>query len=413
MVAENEYQFQHDDQSQTLDLVLGVDLGTSFTKVVVNIPYYAGNPAFAVPFGEFADKSLKYLLPTRLFIGRDGLCSLASISESPVTDIKLRLMETPNKEIESASGPFCEVSSTTVAVAYLALVLRYVRCWFIANHRKAFGKFYLNWSCNLGLPAAIDDDAELRSTFCTVHKAAWLASRQLGPVTIDGTRGAIENITCPKYEPEVEFALIPEVIAEVTGYAISPFRNEGLHLLVDIGASTLDVCSFILKRKDDDHVSILTADVKLLGAERLHWAKVDGAKAESRFKEDCKKVLRRTIADLRKDRYPQSNRWKSTLPVFLCGGGSTMQVYQSVVNHVGEWLQKWIPSSYGIRKLSLPKPESLDAELDDKSYHRIAVAWGLSRESFNIGTYSRPSEIGDVEPLPVRKKHEYIGQDRV
>ena len=162
MVSENEHQFQHNDSSQVLDVVAGVDFGTAFTKVVVNIPYYVGNPAFAVPFGEFADKSLKYLLPTRLFIDKNHQCSFTSTPRSLVlTDIKLGLMEEPKKGIESASDLSCDIPSTTVAVAYLALVFRHTRCWFIENQRGAFGEFHLNWSFNLGLPAAIDDNEEL------------------------------------------------------------------------------------------------------------------------------------------------------------------------------------------------------------------------------------------------------------
>jgi len=252
-----------------------------------------------------------------------------------------------------------------------------------------------------------------------------------------------------------EFELIPEVIAEVTGYARSQFRNEGLHILVDIGASTLDVCSFILHEKEgDDDFPILTADVGLLGAKRLHLARIDGAKsavvvhaadlvdegdpasmipedvadyvpsdqeicdgaanAEEAFKADCKKLLYRTLADLRKRRDPHSSRWSEAFPVFVCGGATAMQAYQEVVAGVGEWLQQHIRSSHGARLVRLPKPESLEADISDQSYHRLAVAWGLSHESFNIGTYSRPSEIDDIPPRTVRNIEDaYISKDMV
>lgn len=249
-VPENAHQFGLKNSSTKLDIVVGVDFGTSSTKVVVHAPHYAGNPAFAVPFGDLAHKSLEYLLPTRLFVGKDGRCSLTPISEASVlTDIKLGLMRAPLSKIEPASGPSCGASATAVATAYLALVLRYVRCWFIAHKRKIFGGFSLNWSCNLGLPAAIDDDVTLRQTFNMAGKAAWLLSRRSGQVTIGAARKAIDDIKNSRFETEEmpwEFELIPEVIAEVTGYAKSQFRNEGLHILVDIGASTLDVCSFIV-----------------------------------------------------------------------------------------------------------------------------------------------------------------------
>lgn len=420
MISENEHQFQHNDRSQPLDVIVGVDLRTSFTKVVVNVPFYVGAPAFAVPFGEFADESLKYLLPTQLFIDEDRRCSFDStLGASVLRGVKLGLMNEPNEGIDPASGSPCEASSITVAVAYLALVLRYVRRWFIADKREVFGEFYLKWSCNLGLPAAVDDDEKLRNTFSISHKAAWLASRQPGPVTIDGAQKAIDDVEFARYESEempTDFELRPEVIAEVAGYANSPLRNEGLHLLVDIGASTLDVCSFNLgprQHEGGDRVPILTADLDLLGVEILRQKRAERAGAESKFRNDCKKILTRTIQDLRKNRDPLSPCWKSTLPVFLCGGGSAMQVYQDVVSDTGEWLQGWIRSSGGIRRIQLPKPNSLYAKIDDKSYHRLAVAWGLSQASFNIGPYERPSEIPDVEPPPIRKKPEYIGQDMV
>jgi len=458
-IPENAHQFGLKDVSTKLDIVAGVDFGTSSTKVVVYAPHYTGNPAFAVPFGNLAHKSLEYLLPTRLFVGKDGLCSLTPVSEASVlTDIKLGLIRAPLSRIEPASGPSCGASATTVATAYLALVVRYVRCWFIANKREVFGGFSLIWSCNLGLPAAIDDDVTLRETFNMVGKAAWLVSRRPGQITISAVQKAIDDIRNSRFQVEDmpwEFELIPEVIAEVTGYARSQFRNEGLHLLVDIGASTLDICSFILHEKEgDDDFPILTADVEFLGAKRLHLARIDGAKkavvvhaaslvdegdpvsmipddvvdyvptdqeicdeaanAEDVFKSDCKKLLYRTLVDLRKRRDPHSSRWSETFPVFVCGGATAMQIYQEVVSGVGEWLQQHVRSSHGARLIRLPKPESLEAKIGDDSYHRLAVAWGLSHESFNIGTYSRPSEIDDIPPPKVLNIEDaYISKDMV
>ena len=440
-IPENAAQFDSNPSASKLDIVIGLDFGTSSTKAVIHAPYYAGNPAFAVPFGNLAHNSLKYLLPSRLYISNDGYCSLAPFSDaSTLTDIKIGLMQAPDKCIEPASGPPCDASATEVATAYLASVLRYVRCWFIANKREAFGRFSINWSCNFGLPAATNDDASSRETFDMVVRAAWRVSKQSGQVTLGLSKQAIEKIKHSKSEDEnrwCELELIPEVIAEVTGYAKSHLRNEGLHLLVDIGASTLDVCSFNLHKKDGDDVfSIFTADVELLGARRLHFTRLNGAKeaidvqgadivdkddpmsmipdivgkyipksqeiinkttdAENNFKNECKRLLYKTLFDLWKRRDPYSRRWSESLPVFVCGGAATMQVYQDVVSSVDEWLRKYISSSQGARIVQLPKPESLEADIDNNLYHRLAVAWGLSHESFNIGKYVRPSEIDDI-----------------
>ena len=363
-------------------------------------------------------------------------------------------MQNPSNSIEPASGPSCDASAITTATAYLALVLRYVRRWFIVNKRRIFGEFTLRWSFNLGLPAAIDDDAMLREAFETSGKAAWLVSRRSGPITIDAVQDAINDINCTRCEADCAFDLIPEVIAQVLGYAKSTSRNEGLHLLVDVGASTLDVCSFNLyEREGDDHFPVLTADIDLLGAKSLHRARIEGTgavnpvdesdpgsivpddieayaplglqagqeirdkivAAEKSFMDQCEKLLCRTIGDLRRTRYPNSPCWLEKLPVFICGGARDIQMYKKTMSKVHYWLRdKYIPSSDGIGRIELPKPESLEADIDDESYHRLAVAWGLSHESFNIGEYTRPDDIGDIPPPESSSwRNAYISKDMV
>ncbi len=410
-----------------LDVVVGVDLGTSWTKVIVQAPHYSGSPAYAVPFGRLADEKnnenlpYPYLLPTRLFVGKDGECSLAPIrAASRLTEIKVALMQNPLSRMESASGPPCDAPATTVATAYLALVLRYVRDWFVKTKKDAFGEYDLRWAWNLGLPAAVDDDLTLRKHFRTTGKAARLASGKPGPITLRAVREAVDDVKNPRFEDGrdiPEFALIPEVIAEVLWYAKSPSRAEDLHLLVDIGASTLDVCSFNLhKNKEGDQFSILTADVKWLGANGLRRATGKGAEEEREFKDKCEKCLRNTIGDLRRWRYPGSPAWSSFLPIFVCGGGSAMRTYQEVVSDTGKWLsEEYIKGSRGVQKLPLPMPESLEAEgVDEESFHRLAVAWGLSHEIVNIGGYRLPAGIRDIDPRPVRNfEDNFIGPEQM
>jgi hypothetical protein len=458
-IPENAHQFGLNDGMSKIDIVLGVDFGTSSTKVILRIPNFTGDPAFAVPFGDLAHNSLKYLLPTSLSIESDGRCSLAPIKNSSIlTNIKIGLMRNPNGTISSVSGTTINESPLTVSAAYIALVLRYVRAWFIENKREIFGEYSLNWICNFGLPAAIDDDSVLRDSYNLACKAAWLLSRQTGPITISGARKAITDIRSARFSEDDmpwDLTLMPEVVAEVAGYARSQFRNEGLHLLVDVGASTLDVCSFILhKKQGDDDVSILTADVGSLGAKELHFDRIKAAKlsidvhaknifeeddlvgmipnsldvyapetevickkiseAQNIFKAECNNLLYKTLVDLRKRRDPNSPRWSDTLPVFLCGGASAMTMYQDSVSGISEGLKKFISSSQGARLMPMLKPESLVADVDDESYHRLAVAWGLSHEDFNIATYSRPSEIEDVPPPPVRNfANNFVSKDMV
>ncbi len=462
-VPENVSQFDGGGSSSKLEVVIGLDFGTSSTKAVIHVFNFPGDPAFAVPFGEFAHESLEYLLPTRLFVKPDGYCSLKCAPDTPtslLTDIKVGLMQTPDKSIEPVSSPSCDASTITVATAYLALVLRYARCWFITNKRDAFEGFSLNWSFNLGLPAAIKDQPQFKETFGLVGEAAWLVSQRPGPITIPRTKEAIsdiENSASLSEDVPCDFELIPEVIAEVVGYARSPLRDPGLHLLVDIGASTLDVCAFILGDSyGEDYFSILTADVALLGAKHLHMERIKGLKRvvedhvknlfdptdplcvikddmksymppsekldniEKAFANECESLLKKTFAVLKKDKDPDSARWSNDFPIFLCGGAKEMSIYDEVISGIERWLREWgqslIHAPTGVRRIDLPKPEVLEATMDDKLYHRLAVAWGLSHQSYNIGTYKLPSEIEKFSPLhhSVRDiDKDYVSKDMV
>jgi len=456
-IPENAHQFGLNDGSQILDVVIGLDFGTSSTKVVVHAPNYAGNPAFAIPFGQYAHESLDYLLPTKLAVNSDAHCSFSDEACSSIlTDIKITLMRSPYGSVKVLGETPSAATPMTVTSAYLALVLRYVRSWFLTHKKSIFQDFKINWAVNLGLPAAIDDDPKLRETFDLAGKAAWVMSRKPGPITLNDAYRAIEDIKHSRIKEDDlpwDFALVPEVIAEVTGYARSKFRNEGLHFLVDVGASTLDICSFALRKNEgDDHFNIYTAEVALLGAQRLHQERIDGAQksilesaaklfddrdplslipndlttyvpdgevvvegvnqANTAFAKDSSNAINKTIWHTRKKRDPNSPRWSENLPIFVCGGARAINLYEQVINGIEAWVQRAIPSCPGIRVIPLPKPTSLEANISDADYHRLAVAWGLSHENFNIGTYDRPSEIDDIPPpRKIDITDRYIGSE--
>jgi hypothetical protein len=68
---------------EALDLVIGLDVGTAATKVVVRSPFYAGGRAVAVSFGDLGHRTSPYLLPTRLWIQSDGGLSLTPRGKAP------------------------------------------------------------------------------------------------------------------------------------------------------------------------------------------------------------------------------------------------------------------------------------------------------------------------------------------
>ena len=429
-----------------LPVVLGIDFGTSSTKAVIRVPHHIGSPTYAVPLADMQStesKLSKYILPTRVFVDREGQCFLDSDPNlSTFSDLKTNLMSMP-----SASGLSSISSAIVNSTAYIALVLRKSLHWFDSSQKQIFGRFTLNWMINMGLPAAVDDNKSLRNRFELVARAAWLTSVRPGNISISQCQQAISDVrdedSIRDQRINAEIELIPEVIAQAIGYAKSQPRNDGLHLLVDVGAGTLDVCSFNLYRDDDEFKwPVLTADVQPLGTIHLHgvrmkaanrvidehfrtWRDVtnpmtifpnsvedylpnQGAIRKGVWKSQCSLVsnfqsmIGSTIIDLKRRRYPNSPAWSESLPVFVCGGGAGLGPYRDAIYRISKWMKEYFRCSQGLRSEKLPPPDGIMADLDRDSYHRLSVAYGLSYPPYNIGKYTSPKEITDIE-LEFRK----------
>ena len=72
----------------------------------------------------------------------------------------------------------------------------------------------------------------------------------------------------------------PEFAVQLVGYVRSPRRQESLHMLIDVGAGTLDITTFNIykNQEEEDLYPIFAQDVKPLGARFLmiHRQKTNG-----------------------------------------------------------------------------------------------------------------------------------------
>lgn len=458
---EHVLQYAKPGQGGEGDLVIGLDFGTSASKVVIQAPGLPGNPAYAVDFGEVAHSSMPYLLPTRLWVTPGGGCSLAKQAGArDVNDIKLELFS-KDQELMSNRGPTRQsISPEAAAVAYLALLLRHGRRWFLEGKRDVVGHLgKLNWGVNLGVPSPCIEDNEENRRFQRVGKAAWMLSVLEDQITIGKAQDELRHITeAPEYWERdddgiaCDFAVIPEIAAGAIGYAWSDLRREGLHLMVDVGASTVDVCSFILhERQGSDRYGLLTADVKQLGTIRLHQERIRAiseahekqaqdlrdkhdplspitedveayllsrerilsavGEAETQLKERCQLMLRRVISDLRKRRDPNASVWRGRLPVILIGGGGQLSFFRSIVDDLDPWLRNCTGND-GAVFLPVTVPQTISSKTAE--HHRLAVAWGLSHPDFNIGEITPADRIPDIDPPRQREWQDgFVSKDQV
>ena len=360
------------------------------------------------------------------------------------TDLKIALMD----RIDDSNA-------RARAAAYLGLTLRSARRWLLGTQSDLYGGFRLRWALNIGIPSAGYDDKDVRATFCSVAQAAWRLSLRPGLPTLETATNALRGSECAS-DSDVPIEVVPEIAAEVVGYARSRRRNDGLHVMIDVGASTIDVCGFVLHTHDgDDCYRLLTALVERIGVRKLHlqrMAEIERAGArmtscvptdlgpfaavpdagseyvgnpsdplreklkqiDKNYVQDCTKAIMTVLMKLRKSRDPKSPNWESGLPVFVGGGGSQFGLVRKAMEQADDRLRRSIVPQGGIDRRPLATLETLTNEdITDDLAGRLDVAYGLSFDKFDIGTITPSQDTKDIPSMPQRPRQEAISKDQV
>ena len=431
---------------EVIPLVAGLDFGTSCSKAVIRSPFAFRSRATAVRWpGGNAEGP--YLLPTVLHETSVGFyLKRCDAVRRTHTKLKIDLMNNPGSR-----------EARVRAAAYLGLALRAARQWFLDSQHDAYGQARLRWALNLGIPSAGYDDEHVRKAFCAVASAAWRLSLSPAPPTLDEAAGAFTDAERGMDSLE-QVDVVPEIAAEVVGYARSKHRREGLHVMVDVGASTIDICGFVLHAadgEDGDQYHLLTALVKRLGLHELHlWrtravdaaggrlcpvvaaapspvraipdagksyvdhlaqrlcGQLDGIDEE--YREKCTNAIMTVMMALRKRKDPLSTHWESGLPVFVGGGGGRFKLVSDALSRSHESLINNLVDTQGIQRMSLPALRTLsNSDIPEEMTGRLDVAYGLSFDSLDIGEIFPPHKIPDVPPMPVRPKRDAVGKEQV
>ncbi len=274
------------ESSQELELVVGFDFGTSCSKVVIQD--VSRRKAYAVPFEGLSCAQNKYLIPARIGIRENGSLSLCG-GVSIFDNLKVSLIANRDSVLFREAETGMEVRPRHLISGYMALVLREVRKWFWATHGDVYKGTHLIWQVNVGMPSRSYDDSSMLNAFRTAALAGWNLSVQKCDVTLLSVFEAVsaaERELKGQQAQEPSCAVngflhpdmvqsVPEVVAEVVSYARSPMRRNGMYLMIDVGASTLDVSTFILHEDGgEDIFPILAADVQQLGSIKLHFERI-------------------------------------------------------------------------------------------------------------------------------------------
>ena len=373
------------DIAKSQELVIGLDFGTAFTKVVVGSEI----DAEALKFGKYG-----YILPSQFYADSEGNCSLYESSVHCFKDLKIPIL------MRNSS-----LHDQLVIVCFLALVLKECRNW---RKDSIYRDVDVDWLINSGLPTENYHEKGVVDLYRKLINAAWLCSfqksiniKKCNDVINHIETGDLNNLEDYILHPEC-LNLFPEFAAQIVGYVQSPSRRKHSHLLVDIGAGTMDVAMFIVSNNKGEWLFETTAkDIQTLGGDILakhrmqhsnkiinvgkdvptdiNFAQLLGIKLD-KLKLIDKPFVIAVNNSLNKvvNRVAGGYSFVVDITTFVCGGGSKIELYQNQVNA--------LKTKFPIQIITLPKPERLkNPDVNSENYHRLSVAYGLSYDPLNIG----------------------------
>lgn len=414
------------DGRSLLTVRLGIDFGTAFTKVAIGV----SGKVFLVDWDGLHADSPRYLLGGELSETPGGaLCGRAPGVDRVLTDFKLPF-------VGGAHNSTAEDLAT--AATFLAWVMKYSRAWLYRHHSTVLRRHRLAWEVNLGAPTgswAAGGDA-LRDRYRRLGLIAWRASQEQ-EVSLARSRDLVPDTAVAESGWGLDFlGVLPEFAAQVAAYVRSPQRQDGLHVLVDAGAGTLDVACFRIMRAPgtgDNTFPVFASAVTPLGthflmrergalvsAGRVRWSSMDPVPTAASFAVDAgiapaavhetdqrfvervagaiNPVLDRTRMHMDR-RAPEFARG-GEMPVFLVGGGAHVDVYSAGVSLA------FNARSFRHRLRRFPVDGGLEARfgIDDEATNRLCVAQGLTYDAEMIGRLIPPSRIPPDSPPGTRSR---------
>lgn len=401
------------DQRGDTDLFvwLGLDMGTSSTKVVVRLPLEPGQPCIPVPAPQHCRSGNHPALWQTVLWERDGtLLAYPDRAAQSLHNLKQAAIAAPS----SSQTSLHPARPIQVVAVYLGYVIRHAKGWLLKNRASMFRRRTPRWIVHVGLPAKSCDETQLARAYRRMTLAGVQLAKLPDEIRLEDAKKMLcrDDIVHGSESNKLSLSLphgvavFPEIAAATTSFSKSNERANGLYLIIDVGAMTMDVCAFYLGQEEGkDTYSVFAADVRPLGVEAYHWFLKNGRghdELRSQISHSLQDVVTKTKREYRNaDEFRRGN----DLPTFFVGGGSNKGIHREQL----EKLSKWMNQNYkhdGLRQLEINVPAAVDMTSIadgrspfDASPHelkRLFVALGLSYPDDEIGKVSLPSEIPPV-----------------
>lgn len=458
--------FAHDQTATTPWIKLGVDLGTSSSKVV----WRGESNVFPVCFGDDPLRLESYLMPSVVrFIGHDlffGSEGQHVIGASTVSNFKMCLAcvgddtnDCGTARCSLTSWPidlFCDeldsVEIQFVNACYLGKLLSTTKQIIVNDLAKDFRHtVFPKWTANLAVPEIFIEQSPVASEFRSVLRTGWLMAgifseqpslkdrKSLFECFVAARELASESLEVLSDE-EFGCSIYPEVGAEVSSIVMSRLSEPGLYAFVDIGAGTVDASVFNYFREKDGRpnrppwaasvskelgaaqIEIQASSVKgvpfsiaeLKGIKETYNAmsteERSGVNQQFRvikyvvgqLKPKIQSFLQDVLRKARDEKDPRLVNEKIRLVVG--GGGSRLNTYKDAAVKAFTFKHKGAPKT---ELTTLEKPNDFQMPMPAEDFHRFAVAYGLSYPVSDLPEMVFPKDV--LKRVDPKKKDKNYG----
>ena len=365
---------------------LGIDFGTSYTKVCYRFPGFEESGIVTFNGTEVHQAINSSVVnedfQNHLFLEND--CS--KVVKRKHKYLKMNLAHLSNFDHDE------QIEISSLSSWYLAKIIVMSRQWIEEKEKDRLIGRKPTWSANIGVPVEHYDSTSLKD-FKEVFAVAWQWSlNSFLPIDFDQI-----IINYKQTLQSIDFEIInchpiPEIAGAIHSFTTSRESQPGVFVYFDIGAGTVDGVSFHYTQNINCYAGI----VEELGVEVLEFNK-NQTQRTSLKKSVQNLVAEVVMAVIQKD--PKGPlREQVNLPVFVGGGGASRDWYREAIYSTYDDFQHKSVKIPRYELKQIPKPLDLEMHgLNDFDFARFSIAYGLS---IPAGTLTNTHLPGSVKPAP-------------
>ena len=369
---------------------VGLDFGTSTTKVILcsdtaNVDYALDTPKELQV--EEEGRRQQHLWRTCVWFNDATQCFQLTPSNGsrPILGFKTGLIQGDGNRMVEAG-----ITHDAATTAFLALLIAYIvgadaeRVELSGGAERHYSRFHI------GVPVpSLDEDKRVEG-FHRVVQAAFALVSKATALRLDDVRATLKcELASTETQADTPYQLFEELAGVVAGYMLTPERAGGPHIIVDVGAATLDVATFHIP--DGEYpLEVYETGVALLGAQALECASVAGV-PEQTFRAACQahtsSVLSKTFRTKNYTFLPGEGG--SSKPMIYVGGGRLTSLHQAIF--------KGYADAYLAPRRSPEVERWLERDLKTDA-GRLLLAWGLAQDPA-VEAIPRIRPPSKVEPI--------------